>query len=116
MGRRNRHITNFEEVCRKIRIHSIADIAPLVGADTAFSGRASQKGDIYIICPFHRETTPSLKYSTQNDLFYCYGCQRSGNLIDFYAKISGGSFLNSVILLAHFFKINVRWTKTAKSR
>jgi len=33
------------------------------------------------VCCFHSEKTPSLKI-TKDGVFHCFGCQRSGNLID----------------------------------
>lgn len=40
-------------------------------------------------CPFHadgEERTPSCYVSQDTNSFYCFGCNSSGNLIDFYAK------------------------------
>lgn len=42
-------------------------------------------------CPFHKESTPggAFWYNAEEDLGYCYGCQRHGDLIDIYAIARG---------------------------
>ena len=36
------------------------------------------------VCPFHQGKTPSLKV---DDRFYCFGCQVTGDVIDFTARL-----------------------------
>jgi hypothetical protein len=36
-------------------------------------------------CPFHPDKTPSLKLN--EDYYYCFGCQKSGDVIDFTANL-----------------------------
>ena len=43
--------------------------------------------DFVGLCPFHREKTPSFHISSDKQLFYCFGCNSGGNIIDFVAKI-----------------------------
>jgi len=38
-------------------------------------------------CPFHQEKTPSFTVSPDKDIFYCFGCHESGDVIAFIAKI-----------------------------
>jgi hypothetical protein len=40
-------------------------------------GYYNQKGQAYINCPFHREKTPSLWVTLENN-FHCFGCGKSG--------------------------------------
>jgi DNA primase len=42
-------------------------------------------------CPFHQETKPSLSINEEG-FFYCFGCQVSGDLFDFYGRINGLDF------------------------
>lgn len=37
-----------------------------------------------ICCPFHDDRTPSMKL--YDDHFYCFGCQKSGDVIDLAAQ------------------------------
>ena len=34
-------------------------------------------------CPFHQEKTPSFHVSHSKQLFYCFGCQKGGNVVTF---------------------------------
>lgn len=43
------------------------------------------------ICPFHKENTPSFMVDEKKQIYYCFGCGRSGNAINFimdYKKVS----------------------------
>lgn len=44
---------------------------------------------IMIVCPFHGDTSPSMKVNLDRDKFYCFGCHKSGNAIDFIKEIYG---------------------------
>jgi len=35
-------------------------------------------------CPFHEEKTPSFVIFRNTNLFYCFGCHKHGDVIDFY--------------------------------
>lgn len=39
------------------------------------------------ICPFHKDTNPSLSLSNEKGVFHCFGCGVKGNIITFYAKL-----------------------------
>lgn len=51
-------------------------------------------------CPFHHEKTPSFSVSEQKQLYYCFGCQESGNVITFIKKMEGVEFGDAVKILA----------------
>jgi len=51
-------------------------------------------------CPFHQETKPSFHVNPGQGFFYCFGCQASGDAIDFYARINGLDFKESLQQLA----------------
>ncbi len=51
-------------------------------------------------CPFHQEKTPSFSVNEDEGLFYCFGCQASGDLFDFYGRINGLDFKESFTQLA----------------
>lgn len=51
-------------------------------------------------CPFHQETKPSFSVSPEKGFYYCFGCQASGDLIDFFGRINGLDFRESVAQLA----------------
>ena len=49
-------------------------------------GPPIHRGDM-ICCPFHDDKTPSMKL--YDDHFYCFGCQKSGDVIDLAAQLLG---------------------------
>ncbi|MGE4553871.1 MAG: DNA primase, partial [Desulfovibrionaceae bacterium] len=51
-------------------------------------------------CPFHQETKPSFSVNDAEGFFYCFGCQASGDVIDFYMRINGLEFRDALEQLA----------------
>ncbi|WP_459938389.1 DNA primase [Desulfonatronum parangueonense] len=51
-------------------------------------------------CPFHHETHPSFHVNPGQGFYYCFGCQASGDVIDFYARINGLDFRQALNQLA----------------
>lgn len=51
-------------------------------------------------CPFHQETKPSFSVNEEEGLFYCFGCQASGDVFDFYGRINGLDFRETLEQLA----------------
>ena len=51
-------------------------------------------------CPLHGERTPSLSVSPDKGVYYCFGCQRSGDAITFVREIEGLDFAGAVEMLA----------------
>ena len=51
-------------------------------------------------CPFHQETKPSMSVNDEEGFFYCFGCQASGDVFDFYARINGLEFREALEQLA----------------
>ena len=51
-------------------------------------------------CPFHNERTPSFFVSPTRESYYCFGCNRGGDLISFVENIEGLDFLGALKILA----------------
>ncbi|AEF16864.1 DNA primase [Thermoanaerobacterium xylanolyticum LX-11] len=52
------------------------------------------------LCPFHHEKTPSFNVSQEKQLYHCFGCQASGNVITFVMNIENVGFKEAVEFLA----------------
>lgn len=52
------------------------------------------------LCPFHNEKTGSFSVNQEKGVFYCFGCQASGDVIDFYCRINGLDFREGLEQLA----------------
>lgn len=57
------------------------------------------------LCPFHSEKTPSFSVSEEKKIFYCFGCNATGNVITFLMKKEGMSFPEAVMSLASRFGV-----------
>lgn len=53
-------------------------------------------------CPFHDDSTPSMKLDRR---YYCFGCRATGDVIDFVSQLRGIGSKEAAILLAQDFAI-----------
>lgn len=51
-------------------------------------------------CPFHNEKTPSFSVSPEKQLYHCFGCGVSGNVISFVEQMENLRFLEAIEFLA----------------
>ena len=59
----------------------------------------SGKFDYRCRCPFHsngRENTPSLYISSEQNSFFCFGCSKGSNPIDFYILVNQVTFTEAL--------------------
>ncbi len=67
-----------------------------------------QRGTRWVcLCPFHGETKPSFYLNRELGLYYCFGCQASGDVIDLYCKLKGLDFIEGLKELAEEVGINL---------
>lgn len=52
------------------------------------------------LCPFHQEDTPSFSVSPSKQIFYCFGCNKGGNVINFIMEIEKCSYPEAIKILA----------------
>lgn len=52
------------------------------------------------LCPFHSEKSPSFTVNPERQIYYCFGCHATGNLIHFTMEIEGLTFPEAVRQLA----------------
>ncbi len=76
----------------------IGEYTPLKRSGTRFQG----------LCPFHSEKTPSFSVNAVEGLYYCFGCQVSGDAITFLRAIEGCSFVEAVERLAARAGVKIR--------
>jgi DNA primase len=76
-----------DEVVSEIRDR--ADVVALIGEHVQLKkAGVSWKG----LCPFHQEKTPSFHVSPPRRSFYCFGCQKKGDVFAFLMELQGKSF------------------------
>lgn len=62
-----------------------------------------RKGNnLWGLCPFHGEKTPSFSVSPQKGIYKCFGCGVGGNVITFAKEYNKLSFVEALKLLAEF--------------
>jgi len=80
------------------------DIVDVIGDYVTLTQRgANAKG----LCPFHKEKTPSFTVSSAKGLFYCFGCQASGNVVRFLMMHESLSFPEAVRALADRYGVRI---------
>lgn len=63
--------------------------------------KLTRKGNrFWGLCPFHSEKTPSFTVSPERNMYYCFGCQSGGDMINFVMKRDGLVFKEALELLA----------------
>jgi DNA primase len=84
-----------EDVIGEIR--SRADIVAVIGQHVQLrKAGQSHKG----LCPFHSEKSPSFNVNGAKGFFYCFGCQKKGDVFTFVMEYEGKSFSEAAESLA----------------
>ena len=80
----------------KIKSIPIEDLHPFEKLSTTYQC-VGGGGRLKACCPFegHDDDTPSLTIYTQNNSFYCFGCQKGGDAITFIQILYGYDFLEA---------------------
>ncbi len=89
----------------KDRVRDAVDFVELVSARTDLrrAGPARYEG----LCPFHEERTPSFGIDPTQKVYYCFGCQASGDLFTFVQETEGLDFRGALELLAERYNVEL---------
>jgi DNA primase len=91
-----------EDVIREIRERS--DIVAVIGQHVNLRKAGhNHKG----LCPFHNEKSPSFNVNGDKGFFYCFGCQKKGDVFTFLMEYDGKSFTEAAESLAEMCGIEV---------
>ncbi|WP_125763261.1 DNA primase [Companilactobacillus hulinensis] len=63
--------------------------------------------NLFGLCPFHEERTPSFSVAEDKQIFHCFSCGRGGNVFKFIMEIESKTFPESVIEVAQMGNIPV---------
>ncbi len=74
------------------------DIADVVGSYVRLTKRSG--ANLFGLCPFHSEKTPSFSVSPDKQIYHCFGCGKGGSVINFIMEIENLSFPDAVEFLA----------------
>jgi DNA primase len=87
------------------RVRDAVDFVELVSTRTELrrAGPRSYDG----LCPFHEERTPSFGIDPTEKVYYCFGCQASGDVFTFVQETEGVDFRGALELLADRYGIEL---------
>jgi DNA primase len=90
----------------KQRVRDAVDMVELVSArvpELQKKGADSYQG----LCPFHEERSPSFSVKPSEKLYYCFGCQASGDVFDFVRETQGLDFVGALEFLADRYRVTL---------
>lgn len=92
---RNNAVEEIKSRCNIVDV--IGRVVPLKKAGSNYKG----------ICPFHNEKTSSFIVSEQKQIFTCFGCGATGDVIAFVQKYYNLDFLDAIERLANEYGITI---------
>lgn len=98
------------EVCDNVRAAN--DIVDVLSSYMNLERRGSR---FFGLCPFHNEKTGSFCVTRDNQLYYCFGCHESGNVVNFLMKYENMEFPEAIEVLADRAGIKIESEKSSKS-
>lgn len=72
-------------------------IEDVVGQYVALTKRGN---NLFGLCPFHSEKTPSFSVAPDKGIYYCFGCHKGGGAVNFIMEIENLSYHDAVRFLA----------------
>ncbi len=81
------------------KVRDANDVVDIISQYTTFKNAGS---NLMGLCPFpdHREKTPSFSVSPTKQAYFCFGCKKGGNAINFLMDYNGMSFVEAIEYLA----------------
>lgn len=81
-------------------IREINDASDIVGYISKYVQLKKSGKDYSGLCPFHHEKSPSFHVSADKQLFHCFGCGASGNLVQFVMRTENLDFVDAIKVMA----------------
>ena len=75
-----------------------SDIVDVVGSYVRLGKKSG--ANLFGLCPFHSEKTPSFSVSPDRQIYHCFGCGKGGGVINFIMEIENLTFPEAVEFLA----------------
>lgn len=82
----------------KNQVKVASDIVEIIG--NYIELKPSGGGRHKALCPFHQEKTPSFMVNGDNQSFFCFGCEKGGDVFTFLQELEGLSFKEALQMLA----------------
>lgn len=95
----------------KDTIKKIQDVAEIVDVVGDFVSLKRKGANYWACCPFHSEKTPSFSVAPAKNIFYCFGCHKTGNAVTFVMEIEKCSYPDALKYLAKKYHIEIEETQ-----
>ncbi len=81
-------------------VDELVERSDIVDVVSQYVQLTKKGGNLFGLCPFHNEKTPSFSVSPDKQIYHCFGCGKGGNVIGFIMGIENLSFPDAVRFLA----------------
>ena len=88
-------------------INEIKDKANIVDIISEYVDLKNNGSSYKSCCPFHNENTPSFVVSENKQIYKCFGCGRSGDVIKFIQDIENVDFIDALKILGEKLNIDI---------
>lgn len=97
--------------CRNVK----ASVSTLAVADYLGLKPVKRGKHHWVVCPFHKEKTPSMVIYPGMRGYFCFGCGKAGDAVDLYAQVRKISMGDAAKELAEVFEKNINSFKSNPS-
>ncbi|MBN2882109.1 MAG: DNA primase, partial [Clostridia bacterium] len=79
--------------------------------------KINRKGkDYFGLCPFHNEKTPSFSVVPAKQIYYCFGCGKGGNVLNFISSIENIEYIDAIKMMAERASVSLPESNDSKER
>ncbi len=81
-------------------LDALTERCDIVEVVSRYVSLTKKGGNLFGLCPFHNEKTPSFSVSPDKQIYHCFGCGKGGGVVGFIMEIENLSFPEAVRFLA----------------
>ena len=85
-----------------------ADIESVVGRYVSLKRKGA---NLWGLCPFHHEKTPSFSVNPAKNIYMCFGCHKGGNAINFIMEMEHMNYPEAIRFLGDLYGVEVPDTR-----
>ncbi len=83
-------------------INDLMDRSDIVDVVSSYVSLTKRSGsNLFGLCPFHSERTPSFSVSPDKQIYHCFGCGKGGGVVNFIMEIENLSYPDAIAFLAN---------------
>lgn len=88
-------------------IEQVRDATDIVDFISQYVQLQKSGKNLFGLCPFHEERTPSFSVSEDKQIFHCFSCGRGGNVFKFIMELENIGFQEAVVKVAEFSHVDL---------